>query len=180
MQTQDLSTAAGNRIAPVSCAQISADRLREAFSCFPSGVTALCSLVDGVPVGMAVSSFATVSLSPPLLSVCIQKTSSTWQRLQRCRSIGVSVLSEWQDKNCRQISSKNADERFAGVRWNHSAAGAIFIDGAAATFDCGIVHEVPAGDHSLVLLEIRAMTSDRSVRPLVFHASRFTGLAAMP
>jgi hypothetical protein len=55
--------------------------LREAFGCFPSGVTAVCALVDGTPRGMAASSFTSVSLTPPLVSLCVQRTSSTWPLL---------------------------------------------------------------------------------------------------
>lgn len=161
-----------NCLAPV-------ESLKKAFSCFPSGVTALCGIIDGVPVGMAVSSFATVSLAPPLLSVCIQSESSTWERLRRCPAIGVSVLSEEQDSICRQLSSRNTD-RFAGVRWTATSEGAVFIDKTAASFDCTIFNAFQAGDHSLVLLEIRGLTSDRSVRPLVFHAGQLTRLPLRP
>lgn len=53
------------------------DHLRRAFGCFPSGVTAICAEIDGEPVGVAASSFTSVSISPPLVSVCMQHTSTT-------------------------------------------------------------------------------------------------------
>lgn len=52
-------------------------QLRRAFGCFPSGVTAVCAVVDGEPVGMAASSFTSVSMAPPLVSVCVQDSSAT-------------------------------------------------------------------------------------------------------
>lgn len=55
-----------------------ADQLRPAFGCFPSGVTAVCADVDGVPAGLAASSFTSVSVEPPLVSVCMQHSSTTW------------------------------------------------------------------------------------------------------
>ena len=55
--------------------------LRQAFGCFPSGVTAFCGMLGGVPEGMAASSFTSVSLDPALVSVCVANTSSTWPRL---------------------------------------------------------------------------------------------------
>src|SRR3546814_7956938 len=57
-------------------------QLRAAFGCFPSGITAVCALIDGKPVGMAASSFTSVSLDPPLVSVCIQNRSKTWRQLR--------------------------------------------------------------------------------------------------
>src|SRR5918997_4998820 len=78
---------------------LSADpqELRRAYGCFPSGVTAICTLVDGAPDGMAASSFTSVSLDPPLVSVCVQNTSTTWPRLRHLPRLGVSVLAESQD-----------------------------------------------------------------------------------
>jgi flavin reductase (DIM6/NTAB) family NADH-FMN oxidoreductase RutF len=48
--------------------------LRNAFGCFPSGVTAICAMIDREPVGMSASSFVSVSLDPPLVLVCIQNS----------------------------------------------------------------------------------------------------------
>lgn len=87
------------------------DQLRRAFGCFPSGIT-VCALVDGTPVGMAASSFTSVSLAPPLVSVCIQHTSTTWPVLRNRPRLGLSVLAEattmracvWQAS--RQIGSR--------------------------------------------------------------------------
>jgi flavin reductase (DIM6/NTAB) family NADH-FMN oxidoreductase RutF len=71
---------------------ITPDVLRGAFAAFPSGVTAIAGMLDGHPVGMAASSFTSVSLEPPLVSVCMAHSSSTWPSLRRAPSIGVSVL----------------------------------------------------------------------------------------
>jgi len=89
--------------------------LRDVYACFPSGVTALCALLDGVPVGIAASSFTTVSITPPLVSVCIQRNSTTWPLLQAAPRIGVSVLGELHGKVCRQLAAKTGD-RFEGHR----------------------------------------------------------------
>ena len=59
------------------------DGLRRAFANFPSGVVAVCAEVDGVPHGLAVSTFVPVSLDPPLVSFCVQNSSSTWPRLDK-------------------------------------------------------------------------------------------------
>ncbi|MEV0568801.1 flavin reductase family protein [Dactylosporangium sp. NPDC050588] len=146
--------------------------LRRVFGAFPSGVTAVAALVDGVPVGLAASSFTSVSLEPPLVSICIARTSSTWPRLRRAGRLGVSVLSARQAHLGRQLSARGGD-RFAGVTWRATHGGEILLDGACAWLDCSIDREIEAGDHDIVLLRVHALDADRGVPPLVFHQSRF-------
>ena len=74
--------------------ELTAAHLRASFACFPSGVAAVCALIDGEPVGMVMSSFTSVSLDPPLVSVCVDLNSSTWPRLRSAPWLGVSILGE--------------------------------------------------------------------------------------
>ncbi|WP_205873124.1 flavin reductase family protein [Mycobacterium camsae] len=150
--------------------------LRRAFGCFPSGVVALCAMADGVPVGMAASSFTPVSLDPPLVSVCIQHDSTTWPRLRPLRYLGVSVLAEGHDDVCISLSRKTGD-RFAEVAWTELPGGAVVVHGSSARLDCRLRDEIPAGDHFIALLEICSLHADPETSPLVFHGSRFRRLS---
>ncbi|MGZ8178720.1 flavin reductase family protein [Williamsia sp. SKLECPSW1] len=149
--------------------------LRRAYSCFPSGVVGACAEIDGRPVGMAASSFATVSLEPALVSLCVQHTSTTWPRLRSAPSLGLSVFAADQEALCTRLAGP-ADHRFDGFTPLVADTGSIFVPGAAALLDCTVYDEVPAGDHVLVLLRIEALDADPSVDPLVFHASTFRAL----
>ncbi|HEY3483304.1 MAG TPA: flavin reductase family protein [Streptomyces sp.] len=155
----------------------SESHLREAFGCFPSGVTAACALVDGVPRGMAASSFTSVSLAPPLVSICIQRTSSTWPLLRNQPRLGLSVLAEGQDDACLSLSSRHGD-RFRDVEWEPGPDDSVFISGSSAWLECSLHAEVPAGDHVIALLKIHRLRTDQTP-PLVFHGSRFRRLAAV-
>ncbi|MFF2850299.1 flavin reductase family protein [Streptomyces sp. NPDC058001] len=155
-----------------------AGRLRQVYGCFPSGVTAVCALEGDEPVGIAASSFTSVSMEPGLVSVCVQNSSTTWPRLRGRRRLGISVLAEEQDRACRQLALKTGD-RFAGVDWSASGDGAVFVHGAVAWLDCSIHSEVAAGDHAIVLLAVHALRAEPERAPLVFHASRFRQLAAV-
>ncbi|MFJ6852646.1 flavin reductase family protein [Streptomyces sp. NPDC091271] len=161
-------------IEPVQAAQ----QLRQAFGCFPSGVTALCAYRDGEPVGLAASSFTSVSMDPPLVSVCIQHTSTTWPKLRERPRLGLSVLAEGQDEICARLASKGGD-RFAGVDWFASDDGSVFVEGATLWLDCTIQEEVPCGDHDIVLLGIQGLSAVLDTSPLVFHGSRFRRLASI-
>jgi flavin reductase (DIM6/NTAB) family NADH-FMN oxidoreductase RutF len=150
--------------------------LRNAIGCFPSGVTAICAMIDGEPEGMAASSFVAVSLDPPLVLVCIQHSSATWRKLRNAPRIGVSVLGEEHDRACSQLAAKSGD-RFARLEWSTTEGGAVLLERAAVSLDCSVVEEITAGDHHLVLLRIEELAFQPAVNPLVFHGSRFRKLA---
>lgn len=149
--------------------------LRRVFAAFPSGVVAVCAAVDGRPVGMAVSTFSPVSLDPPLISLCIRRTSTTWPRLRRARALGVSILSADHERAGRQLAATTGD-RFAGLATATAPSGAIHVRGSCAWFDCALEAEHPAGDHVIAVLRIDRSGLSGQTAPLVFHASRFRRL----
>jgi flavin reductase (DIM6/NTAB) family NADH-FMN oxidoreductase RutF len=151
--------------------------LRDVYGSFPSGVVAVCRLLDAEPVGLAASSFVSVSIDPPLVSVCVRNESQTWPQIQSAPSIGVSVLAGHQHSHGRALAGP-AESRFADVRWHASPTGAVFLANAAAWLECTVEQEIPAGDHHIVVLRILALAVDVGAEPLVFHASRFRSLHA--
>jgi flavin reductase (DIM6/NTAB) family NADH-FMN oxidoreductase RutF len=150
--------------------------LRQAFGCFPSGVTAFCGLLDGVAEGMAASSFTTVSLDPPLVSVCVANTSTTWPKLATLDRLGLSVLADGHASIARALASKNGD-RFSGVDWTATERGAVFVHGATLWLECVPFKRVEAGDHEIVVLQIVALAMYPDIAPMVFHRSDFRELA---
>ncbi len=150
--------------------------LRRAFGAFPSGVVAVCGLIDEQPVGLACSSFTSVSLDPALVSVCIANTSTTWPVLRAADRLGISVLSEAQHGICNALSSRGVD-RFASVPWGATEDGAVLIEDASLWIDCSIDQEAPAGDHVIVLARIHGVSVERHQPPMIFHGSAFRSLA---
>lgn len=151
-------------------------RLRQAFGAFPTGVVAVAAEVDGVPAGLAASSFTSVSLDPPLVSVSLAATSRTWPDLRRAEHLGVTVLADHHGAFCRQLAGPVA-HRFDDIATTVTADGAILIDDGLARFDTTVHREVEAGDHVLVLLELHALDHSDNSGPLVFHRSGFGRLA---
>jgi flavin reductase (DIM6/NTAB) family NADH-FMN oxidoreductase RutF len=149
-------------------------RLREVFGIFPSGVVAVAALVDGAPVGLAASSFTSVSLDPPLVSFSIANTSKTWPDLRRAGHVGVTILAHHHTAVARQLAGA-VEQRFDRLLLTATAEGAVTLDDGLAQFDTTIHAEVPAGDHTIVLLRLHSVgrpgLTDPS--PLVFHRSRF-------
>jgi flavin reductase (DIM6/NTAB) family NADH-FMN oxidoreductase RutF len=163
-----------NDIQPVTAGE----QLRHAFGCFPSGVTAVCAAIDGVPIGLAASSFTSVSMEPPMVSVCMQHSSTTWPQLRARPRLGLSVLAEGQVDICARLASKTGD-RFAGTKWTASNGGSVFVHGATLWLDCTIHAEVSSGDHDIVLLSVHGLRADPTRPPLVFHGSRYRRLAEL-
>lgn len=149
--------------------------LRRAYSMFPSGVTAVCAIIDGQPVGMAASSFTSVSLDPPLVSVCIALTSSTWPILRTAHRLGVSVLGERHGQVARQLAARGGD-RFAGVAYEVNQ-GAVLVPDAAMWAVCSLDQEFTAGDHVIAVLRVYSADPHPEIRPIIFHASDFHQLA---
>ena len=149
--------------------------LRSAFAAFPSGVVAVAGTVDGREVGLAASSFTSVSLEPALLSFSVANSSSTWPVLRRAPRLGLSVLASHHDEACRQLAGP-ADDRFTGLPLHHGEDGAVLLRDAVATFECTVDREVPAGDHTIVLLALQAVRDRGGADPLIFHRSRFPQL----
>ena len=156
---------------------LDAAALREAFGVFPSGVVAVAAIVDGEPVGLAASSFTSVSLDPALVSFSIASTSKTWPALRRCDHVGVTILREDHGDVCRQLAGP-VDQRFDGLTCSVTDQGALTLDDGVAQFDCTIHEEVEAGDHVIVLLQLHAVTHAAKSMPLIFHRSGFGRLSA--
>ncbi|CQD08945.1 flavin reductase family protein [Mycobacterium europaeum] len=151
--------------------------LREAFGHFPSGVVAIAAEVGGTRHGLAASTFVPVSLEPPLVSFCVQNTSTTWPRLKDLPMLGISVLGEAHDEAARTLAAKTGD-RFAGLETVSSESGAVFIKGTGLWLESSVEQLIPAGDHTIVVLRVNEVTIDAEVAPIVFHRSGFRRLGA--
>ena len=156
---------------------LSPSSLREAFGHFPAGVIAIAAEIDGVRVGLAASTFVPVSLDPPLVSFCVQNTSTTWPRLKDVPYLGISVLGESHDAAARTLAAKTGD-RFAGLETASSERGAVFIHGTSVWLESAIEQTIPAGDHTIVVLRDSDITVHPDVPPIVFHRSTFRRLDA--
>jgi flavin reductase (DIM6/NTAB) family NADH-FMN oxidoreductase RutF len=110
------------------------------------------------PCGLAASSFVPVSLDPPLVSICVQKSSTTWPRIAASESLGFSVLSESHKGAIRALSAKTGD-RFAAVTTTISERGAVYVDGCGLWLEGTVDQTLDAGNHMIVLVRLTASSS---------------------
>lgn len=130
--------------------------LRDAFGAFATGVTVVAANnAEGQPVGFTANSFTSVSLDPPMLLICIARTSRNFATMMATDNFSVSVLSKAQ-RDVSDIFARPAEDRFDRVDWRHGENGAPVIAGVAAWFECDASQRVEAGDHVVILGRITA------------------------
>jgi flavin reductase (DIM6/NTAB) family NADH-FMN oxidoreductase RutF len=148
---------------------------------YPTGVCVITAMEqNGRPIGMAVGSFTSVSLSPPLVAFFPDKRSSSWPRIEKTGSFCVNILADDQEGLCRRFSSP-VDDRFEDVSHRLSDAGLPILDDVIAWIDCTLhaVHE--AGDHYIVLGEVHALDVERRKRPpLLFFQGGYGQFSPFP
>jgi 3-hydroxy-9,10-secoandrosta-1,3,5(10)-triene-9,17-dione monooxygenase reductase component len=137
--------------------------LRAAFGRFATGVAFVTADVDGTPLGLIVSSFAAVSLRPPLVSFCPSRHSITWQRMRRAGRCTIHVLGARHGEFARRAAVPGAD-RFAEPD---------VVRDALATIECDLAAEHAGGDHWIVVASVRRLRVSSDGRPLVYFAGRF-------
>ncbi|KOX03140.1 MULTISPECIES: flavin reductase family protein [Micromonospora] len=138
--------------------------LRRAFGAFATGVTVV-TVGGATPHGMTANSFATVSLEPPLVLICVGREAVMHQVLSRAGVFAVSVLAAEQEAVARYFADRRRPlgrEQFASVDWLPGPqTGAPLISGALAHFECELRRTYEGGDHSIFLGELLSM--DRSL-----------------
>lgn len=144
--------------------------MKSALAGFCTGVAVVTALdpEGGRPVGMAVQSFSSVSLDPPLVCFCPAHTSTTWPRIRAAGRFAVNVLAADQEELCRRFAVTGGD-KFAGTAWRPGGAGgAPLLDGALATVECTLDAVLDGGDHAIALGRVEALTAHRDTGPLLY------------
>jgi flavin reductase (DIM6/NTAB) family NADH-FMN oxidoreductase RutF len=148
-------------------------RLKEVYAEYPSGIAALGAVLNGDDVLMIASSFTVgVSYDPPMCSVAIQRSSQTWARLKQAPLIGVSALGAGHVSSVWQLASRRRDHRLDHLESTTADTGSMFLHGATAWIECAVVAEYEAGDHVIVLFEVRATHIEPESTPLILHRGR--------
>jgi flavin reductase (DIM6/NTAB) family NADH-FMN oxidoreductase RutF len=140
----------------VMTALIDPRQLRDAFGAFLTGVTVVTAhSADSGPVGFTANSFASVSLDPPLLLVCLARTSRNFDNFTKATGFAINILAESQ-KDISNTFARPSEDRFASIGWANGPHGAPVIDNVAAWFDCSTHEVIEAGDHVILIGRVEA------------------------
>ena len=159
----------------MSSPEVDPAQFRQLLGRFATGVTILTVVTpDGRPIGMTANSLASVSLRPPLVSVCVDREADMHHAILKAGEFVVNVLSSPQETLARRFSDEH-DDRFDGVGYHLSPDGLILLDGALAHIECHRHAQHPAGDHTIVVGKVvGGATSDG--HPLLFYRGGYAAL----
>ncbi|MFX0542756.1 flavin reductase [Roseovarius sp. S4756] len=134
-------------------------KLRNAFGTFMTGVTVVTARDgEGAPLGFTANSFTSVSLDPPLVLVCLGKSSRNYDALVAAKGFAVNILSETQIEVSNTFAQP-VEDRFATVDWQAGPHGSPILEGACGWFDCSMHRTVEAGDHIILIGQVEAFGS---------------------
>ena len=150
---------------------IEPQRFREVMASFPSGVVVLTAFGDdGRPRGLTVSAFCAASLEPPLVLVCIDKTSNTLPAVQHTGGFTANILGTGREELARRMATKLSD-KFDNLSWRRpdtKVGGPILESDSAAYAVCALRDTIEAGDHWILIGLVTEGEHREGVTPMVF------------
>ena len=138
---------------------------------WPTGVTLVTTVVDDVRYGVTASSFSSVSLDPPLVSVCLARSAFAHDLLVRSGVFGVTILAKDHAGLGQRFARFDPSvDRFAGEEWETAKTGSPLLTTALGWLDCSVAHAYEGGDHTIFVGEVLAGATPRTTSPLLYHS----------
>jgi flavin reductase (DIM6/NTAB) family NADH-FMN oxidoreductase RutF len=157
-----------------------AEQIRHALGHFATGVTVVTSMGrDKAPVGTTASAVSSLSLTPPLLLVCLERRSETLHALREHGAFAINVLADGQQELSANFARRGVASTWAGVEHRRGVTGSPRLHGVLAVLDCALEQCLDGGDHEIVvgrLRELEVAGEDRA--PLLHYRGDYASLAA--
>jgi flavin reductase (DIM6/NTAB) family NADH-FMN oxidoreductase RutF len=151
------------------------DAFRAVLGRFASGVTVVTSVdAEGLDEGMTVSAFCSLSLDPPLVLFCVDRSASMYSSLATAPSFIVNILSESQEPLARRFSGPDPN-RFDGIGYTRGVSGIAILDDMLGYLECKRIAVHEAGDHRIYVGEVEVSHS-REGRPLLYYRGGYAQL----
>jgi flavin reductase (DIM6/NTAB) family NADH-FMN oxidoreductase RutF len=155
---------------------LSAAEFRKAMGCFATGVTIITLDLEGEVQGMTANAFASVSLDPPLLLVCVDHSARTHAHMHAKKRFGINILAENQrgisEYHALPVHTHERAEEEAGARFDRTAKGIPILHGALAYLECRLQSAEKAGDHTIFIAEVEDVVV-RQGEPLLFFRGKY-------
>jgi flavin reductase (DIM6/NTAB) family NADH-FMN oxidoreductase RutF len=155
---------------------LTASEFRKAMGRFATGVTIVTVDLDGEVHGMTANAFASVSLDPMLVLVCVDHTTRTHAHLHAKKRFGINVLSEDQRVISEYYARPERDhehaEEEAGARFERTRHGTPMLQGSLAYLECRLHSAEEAGDHTIFIAEVEDVVVQEG-EPLLFFRGKY-------
>ncbi|MGA2101500.1 MAG: flavin reductase family protein [Candidatus Sulfotelmatobacter sp.] len=149
---------------------------RKAMGRFATGVTIITVDLEGEIHGMTANAFASVSLDPLLVLVCVEQTTRTHAHIHAKKRFGINVLCEDQREISEYYARPERDhenaEVEAGARFDRTVLGTPVLHGALAYLECRLHSARAAGDHTIFIAEVEDVVV-RDGEPLLFFRGKY-------
>lgn len=149
--------------------ELTSQAFRDVIGHFASGVTVITTEHDGKPFGTTASAVTSLSLEPPMLVICMNRSSSTGQAVAAAGGFAVNILGEDQSDLAMRFAGKG--DKFAGVEIRRDHAYPLLAD-ALAGLVCEVTEQVSAGTHYVFLAEVHHATAQAGA-PLAYFRGQF-------
>lgn len=150
-------------------------KLRHILGSFVTGVTIVTTMDEaGVPKGFTANSFTSVSLDPPLILVCVGRTSSSYDTFRGCGHFVVNVLAEKQRDLSAHFARKGAD-KFAGAKWQLTRNGSPVFENVLGWLDCRVHQKLEVGDHLILIGQVEDLGGCNDI-PLGYFRGQYVSL----
>jgi 3-hydroxy-9,10-secoandrosta-1,3,5(10)-triene-9,17-dione monooxygenase reductase component len=159
-------------------AAVSATDFRHAMGHFATGVTIVTSVgEDGEPVGTTANAVSSLSLAPPLVLVCFDRTSLTLKAVLTHGAFAVNVLAAPQRHLSANFARRGLAAAWDEVRHRPGPTGSPRLEGVLAALECTVEHRLPGGDHEIIVGRVHEVeTSADDVAPLVFWRGGYASI----
>jgi flavin reductase (DIM6/NTAB) family NADH-FMN oxidoreductase RutF len=155
---------------------LNSSEFRKAMGCFATGVTIITVDLDAEIHGMTANAFASVSLDPPLVLVCVDHNTRTHAHLHARKRFGINVLGEGQRAISEYYARVERDhehaEAEAGAHFDRTKHGTPMLHGALAFLECRLHSAQVAGDHTIFIAEVEDVVV-REGEPLLFFRGKY-------
>jgi flavin reductase (DIM6/NTAB) family NADH-FMN oxidoreductase RutF len=150
---------------------VDADTFRAVLGQWPTGVSVVTTVVGEQRYGVTASSFSSVSLDPPLVSVCLARTAFAHDLLVQSGVFGVTILAKDHAEVGQRFARYDpAVDRFEGLPWETAVTGSPLLASALGWLDCKVAQVYDGGDHTIFLGEVLAGATPRTTSPLLYHS----------
>ena len=159
---------------------VSPDDFRQTLARFASGVTVISTYKENArPIGVTVSAFTSVSLSPPLVLICLDSATSDLNTYIETKVFGINILADDQADVSNAFAFPGPKPPFEQVKYRQGVLGLPMIEGTLASLECRVEAVYPGGAHVIIVGAVEQASWREDLQPLIYATGRYCALAPL-